>query len=41
MLTEYEVEISYIIKPVDFNKFVESIKEIGLYWLLLNQQPKI
>jgi len=30
---------SYIVKPVDFDKFVESIKEIGLYWLLLNQQP--
>lgn len=30
---------SYLVKPVDFNKFSESIKEIGCYWLLLNQQP--
>jgi two-component system, response regulator len=29
---------SYIIKPVDFDKFVDSIRELGLYWLLLNQQ---
>ena len=29
---------SYIVKPVDFDKFVESVKEIGLYWLLMNQQ---
>lgn len=29
---------SYIIKPVDFDKFVQSVKEIGLYWLLVNQQ---
>jgi CheY-like chemotaxis protein len=28
---------SYITKPVDFNKFIESIREIGLYWMLLNQ----
>ncbi|MCL5028433.1 MAG: response regulator [Bacteroidetes bacterium] len=31
---------SYIVKPVDFNKFIESVKDIGLYWMLLNQLPK-
>ncbi len=30
---------SYIMKPVDFDKFVNAIRDIGLYWLLLNQQP--
>ena len=30
---------SYIVKPVDFDKFVEAIREIGLYWLLLNKIP--
>jgi len=30
---------SYIVKPVDFDGFVNAIKEIGLYWLLLNQHP--
>ena len=30
---------SYIVKPVDFDKFVEAIKGLGLYWLLLNQSP--
>lgn len=30
---------SFIMKPVDFDKFVESIEEIGLYWVLLNQPP--
>jgi two-component system, response regulator len=30
---------SYIVKPVEFDKFVQAIKEIGLYWLLLNKQP--
>ena len=27
---------SYITKPVDFNQFAESIRQIGMYWLLLN-----
>jgi len=30
---------SYIVKPVDFDKFMSSVKEIGFYWLLLNQPP--
>ncbi|HAN19457.1 MAG: two-component system response regulator [Bacteroidetes bacterium GWC2_33_15] len=32
---------SYITKPVDFDQFVEAIKNFGLYWLLLNQSPII
>ncbi len=31
---------SYILKPVDFDKFVEAVKDIGYYWLLLNQSAK-
>lgn len=30
---------SYIVKPVEFDKFTELVKYIGLYWLLLNQPP--
>jgi CheY-like chemotaxis protein len=30
---------SYIVKPVDFDKFLVSIKDIGMYWLLINQPP--
>lgn len=30
---------SYIVKPVDFDKFQEAVAEIGVYWLLLNQAP--
>lgn len=31
---------SYIVKPVAFEKFVEGIRDLGFYWLLLNQSPK-
>jgi len=30
---------SYVRKPVDFNQFVEAVKHIGLYWLLINEPP--
>jgi CheY-like chemotaxis protein len=30
---------SYIVKPVDFDQFTKAVQEIGLYWLLLNEQP--
>jgi len=30
---------SYIVKPVDFDGFMKAVSELGLYWLLFNQQP--
>lgn len=30
---------SYIVKPVDFDQFTETVRQIGLYWMLLNQPP--
>jgi CheY-like chemotaxis protein len=32
---------SYIVKPVNFERFAEAIKNLGFYWVLLNQAPKV
>jgi len=31
---------SYMRKPVDFTQFAESVRQLGLYWLVLNQVPR-
>lgn len=30
---------SYVVKPIDFGKFSETISALGMYWLLINQPP--
>lgn len=38
IVQSYELGVnSYIVKPVDFIKFTESISEVGFYWMLLNK----
>jgi two-component system, response regulator len=31
---------SYIRKPVDFNKFADAVRQLGLYWLAVNEPPE-
>ena len=30
---------SYVVKPVDFHQFTDAVRQLGLYWMLLNQVP--
>ncbi len=40
MIESYKFGVnSYIVKPVDFSKFIDAVSELGLYWLLLNESP--
>ena len=40
VIQSYELgACSYIRKPVDFDKFLEAVATLGIYWLLLNETP--
>jgi two-component system response regulator len=40
VIASYKLGInSYIVKPVDFDQFNEAVRQVGCYWLLLNQSP--
>ncbi len=40
LITGYKLGLnSYILKPVDFDQFTEAVRNLGVYWLAINQTP--
>jgi CheY-like chemotaxis protein len=40
VVTSYRLGVnSYIVKPVDFDQFVEAVAQAGLYWMIINHPP--
>jgi two-component system response regulator len=41
VMTSYELGVnSYIVKPVEFDAFLETVAKIGLYWVITNRVPR-
>jgi CheY-like chemotaxis protein len=40
MVASYRLGVNaYVVKPVDFHEFVNAIKELGVFWAIINQAP--
>jgi two-component system response regulator len=40
LIASYNLGVnSYVVKPVNFESFVQAVADLGLYWMLLNQPP--
>jgi CheY-like chemotaxis protein len=40
LLVSYQLGVNaYIVKPVDFNDFAETVRELGVFWLMINEPP--
>jgi two-component system, response regulator len=42
VITSYDLGAnSYVRKPVDFHQFADALRQLGLYWLVLNELPPL
>lgn len=41
LIESYKLGVNaYVVKPVDFIKFIEAVKQLGFFWVVLNELPK-
>jgi len=40
LITSYDLGVNaYVVKPVDFPSFIDAVKELGVFWALINERP--
>ena len=40
LVTSYKLGVNaYVVKPVDFHEFVDAVKELGMFWAIINEPP--
>jgi CheY-like chemotaxis protein len=40
MVRSYKLGVNaYVVKPVDFHEFINAVKELGIFWALINEPP--
>ena len=41
MVASYKLGVNaYVVKPVDFHEFVNAVKELGVFWAIINEPPR-
>jgi CheY-like chemotaxis protein len=42
LITSYELGVnSYVVKPVDFSEFMDAVRQIGIFWAVVNEAPPV
>ena len=40
VIKSYELGVNaYVVKPVDFKEFIEAVKQVGVFWAVINEVP--
>jgi DNA-binding response OmpR family regulator len=40
LIRSYELGVNaYVVKPVDFQEFIDAVKQIGIFWAIINEVP--
>jgi DNA-binding response OmpR family regulator len=42
LIKSYELGVNaYVVKPVDFKEFIEAVKQLGIFWAVINEAPPL